>query len=117
MLQKKKIALAAMLLSLSVGVLANKEHSLSTDEAIEAVNKEFNVDVNVLFATRCAACHLGKGLQRGDGPALAETSKDFEQIIERINKGKTPMPAFAGAMKEEEIKALARYVTLIKPKQ
>jgi mono/diheme cytochrome c family protein len=105
----------ALIAGLAGSAAAAEDHSLSSDEAIEAVNKEFKLDVNTLFATRCAACHLGKGLQRGDGPALAETSFSYEKVIERIKKGKTPMPAFDGAIKEEEIKALARYIKLLKP--
>lgn len=106
----------------SVGIAASsfaKEppapQSLTPDEAFEAVKEEFGVDVKTLFATRCAACHLGLGMQRGDGPMLAGTSLDFARVIERIVKGKTPMPGFGGTLKDEQLMGLARYIVSLKP--
>ena len=89
--------------------------TLSVQEARAAVKAETGVEVGTVFATRCAACHLGNGLQKGDGPMLAGTSLDLGRIIERIVKGKTPMPAFSGQISNEHMFALARYIELLKP--
>ncbi len=89
--------------------------SLTPDEAFEAVKEEFGIDVKTVFSTRCAACHLGLGTQRGDGPMLAGTSLDFPRVIELIVKGKRPMPAFGGTLKDEQLMGLARYIVSLKP--
>lgn len=89
--------------------------SLTPDEAFEAVKEEFGVDVKTLFSTRCSSCHMGLGMQRGDGPMLAGTSLDFARVIERIVKGKTPMPGFGGTLKDEQLMGLARYIVSLKP--
>ena len=90
-------------------------HSLTPDEAFAAAKEEFGVDVKTLWATRCAACHLGRGMQRGDGPQLAGTELDFARVIERIVKGKTPMPSFGGTLTDEQLMGLARYIVSLKP--
>jgi mono/diheme cytochrome c family protein len=89
--------------------------SLSPDEAFDAVKEEFGIDVKTLFSTRCSSCHMGLGMQRGDGPMLAGTSLDFARVIERIVKGKTPMPGFGGTLKDEQLMGLARYIVSLKP--
>ena len=89
--------------------------TLSVMEARAAVRAEMGIEVGTVFATRCAACHLGNGMQKGDGPMLAGTSLDLGRIIERIVKGKTPMPAFSGQISNEHMLALARYIELLKP--
>ncbi len=89
--------------------------SLTPEEAFAAVKEEFGIDVKVVFSTRCAACHLGRGMQRGDGPQLAGTELDFARVIERIVKGKTPMPSFGGTLSDEQLMGLARYIVSLKP--
>jgi mono/diheme cytochrome c family protein len=89
--------------------------SLTPAEAFAAVKEEFGVDIKTVFATRCAACHLGQGTQRGDGPMLAGTSLDFARVIERIVKGKTPMPGFGGTLSDEQLMGLARFIVSLKP--
>jgi mono/diheme cytochrome c family protein len=89
--------------------------SLTPEEAFVAVKEEFGVDIKTVFSTRCAACHLGRGMQRGDGPQLAGTGLDFARVIERIVKGKTPMPSFGGTLSDEQLMGLARYITYLKP--
>jgi mono/diheme cytochrome c family protein len=89
--------------------------SLTPEEAFIAVKEEFGIDVKTLFSTRCAACHMGKGMQRGDGPMLAGTSLNFARVIERIVKGKTPMPSFGGTLSDEQLMGLARYIVSLKP--
>ncbi len=89
--------------------------SLTPEEAFVAAKEEFGIDVKMVFSTRCAACHLGRGMQRGDGPQLAGTSLDFARVIERIVKGKTPMPSFGGTLTDEQLMGLARYIVSLKP--
>jgi mono/diheme cytochrome c family protein len=115
-----KIILVSIALSVGVGTQgfaaeAPPPQTLTPDEAFDAAKKEFGIDVKTVFATRCAACHLGQGTQRGDGPILAGTSLDFAKVIERIVKGKTPMPGFGGTLTDEQLMGLARYIVSLKP--
>ena len=115
----KKIMIAiALSASAAMGTYAAeppKPQSLTPEEAFAAVKEEFGIDVKVVFSTRCAACHLGRGMQRGDGPQLAGTDLDFARVIERIVKGKTPMPSFGGTLTDEQLMGLARYIVSLKP--
>lgn len=113
---------AAVMLASSIGIAIPgfaKEppppRSLTPDEAFDAVKEEFGINVKTLFSNRCAACHMGLGMQRGDGPMLAGTSLDFARVIERIVKGKTPMPGFGGTLTDEQLMGLARYIVSLKP--
>ena len=117
----KKIVLA-LALTTSVGMALPSfaaeppaPQSLTPEEAFAAAKAEFGIDVKTVFSTRCAACHLGRGMQRGDGPQLAGTELDFARVIERIVKGKTPMPSFGGTLTDEQLMGLARYIVSLKP--
>ena len=112
------VAMLASSMGLAIQSVAKEPpapQSLTPDEAFDAVKEEFGVDVKTVFSTRCAACHLGLGMQRGDGPMLAGTSLGFARVIERIVKGKTPMPSFGGTLKDEQLMGLARYIVSLKP--
>jgi cbb3-type cytochrome c oxidase subunit III len=67
------------------------------------------------FNEKCAMCHGedGKGKTK-DTPNFtnAEWQKKETDVefIEMIQKGKKPMPGFAGKLSDEEIKALVAYV-------
>jgi cytochrome c553 len=72
------------------------------------------VDVRKLFATNCSWCHQDYGMKAADGPKLAGTQLTEEQVIERITRGKTPMPGFRKVLSKENIEALAKYVKGLK---
>ena len=109
------IALSAGLAMATQAAEPPAPKSLTPEEAFAAAKEEFGVDVKMVFSTRCAACHLGRGMQRGDGPQLAGTELDFARVIERIVKGKTPMPSFGGTLTDEQLMGLARYIVSLKP--
>jgi mono/diheme cytochrome c family protein len=67
-------------------------------------------DVKRLFATRCSWCHQGYGMKQADGPRLAGTDKSREVVIDRIARGKSPMPGFRKQLKPWQIEALADYI-------
>jgi mono/diheme cytochrome c family protein len=64
-----------------------------------------------LFATSCGWCHAEGGREAGKGPKLAGTQRSDEFIVTRIKNGKPgQMPGFAGALKDDQIAALLRYI-------
>lgn len=53
-------------------------------------------------------------MKAADGPKLAGTQLSYEQVIERIQRGKTPMPGFRKLLNQEQIEALASYIKSLK---
>lgn len=84
--------------------------------AVEAAPAPAKPAINVrkLFATNCSWCHQDYGMKAADGPKLAGTSLTEEEVIDRITRGKTPMPGFRKIMSAEQIAALAKYIKSLK---
>ena len=79
--------------------------------AAAAMAEKYNVDIKKLFATNCSWCHDGYGMDGGKGPALAGTSKTYEQVVKQITNGKSGyMPGFGKVLKPEQVQALAEYI-------
>lgn len=72
------------------------------------------IDVRKLFATNCSWCHQDYGMKAADGPKLAGTRLTYEQVIERIQRGKSPMPGFRKLLNQDQIEALATYIKGLK---
>ena len=53
-------------------------------------------------------------MKAADGPKLAGTSLTEEEVVDRITRGKTPMPGFRKIMSAEQIAALAKYIKSLK---
>nr|ARW69235.1 cytochrome c553 [Polysiphonia sp.] len=80
-------------------------------------SEEIDLDAGEqIFSQNCTACHAGgknsvnpaKTLQLED---LSKYSKDtIEAIVNQINNGAGPMPAFAGRLSDDEISNVANYV-------
>jgi mono/diheme cytochrome c family protein len=67
----------------------------------------------VFEANGCASCHTleAAGAAGTIGPNLDESDVSLEQAIEQIRQGGGGMPAFEGRLSEEEIRAVAQFVT------
>jgi cytochrome c6 len=71
------------------------------------------VDAEALFAERCASCH-GPGGSGGSAPQLSDGRvaakyPDIEDQVAVVSGGRGRMPAFAGRLTEDEIRAVVRY--------
>ena len=66
-----------------------------------------------LFTTNCGSCHVLEkaGTSGAVGPNLDESQVTFEQAVQQIRNGGGGMPPFEGRLTDEQIRALARYVT------
>ncbi len=84
-----------------------------TEVAAAIVDKQYSeqkMDVKRLFASRCSWCHQGYGMKQADGPRLAGTHLSRDEVMERIARGKSPMPGFRKQLKPFQIEALADYI-------
>jgi cbb3-type cytochrome c oxidase subunit III len=75
-------------------------------------------DGAALFQQNCAMCHGndGKGFAAIKTPDFTDpkwqasmTDKEIAEVIKNGKKG-TPMPAFGGKLKQEDIQTLVRYI-------
>jgi mono/diheme cytochrome c family protein len=66
-----------------------------------------------VFSENCGSCHVFSpaGTNGTIGPNLDETEVTFEQAVEQVRNGGGGMPAFEDQLSEEEIEAVARYIT------
>jgi len=75
-------------------------------------------DAAATYKAKCAACHGpdGKGSAMGQKMGVrdfssADVQKETDaQLTDSISKGKGKMPAYAGKLKDTEIKELVAYV-------
>ena len=67
-----------------------------------------------LDAGNCAACHTlsDAGSNAMIGPNLNEIRPDIQRIIMAVRNGIGVMPAMEGILSDEEIKAVAHYVSI-----
>ena len=67
-----------------------------------------------LEAGNCAACHTlsDAGSNAMIGPNLNEIRPDIQRIIMAVRNGIGVMPAMEGILSDEEIKAVAHYVSI-----
>lgn len=70
-------------------------------------------DPKSLFTSNCGSCHtLEKAGTSGTvGPNLDEAQPTFEKALRQITNGGGGMPAFGDQLTDEQIRALARYVS------
>jgi mono/diheme cytochrome c family protein len=70
-------------------------------------------DPESLFATSCGSCHVFSpaGTSGTTGPNLDETTLSVDEAARQIAQGGGGMPPFEGQLTDEQIQALAEYVT------
>ena len=63
----------------------------------------------------CTICHTlaDAGAEGSIGPNLDELKPTREQVINAVSGGVGIMPAFEGSLTEEQIKAVADYITAV----
>ena len=63
----------------------------------------------------CASCHTLKdaGATGTVGPNLDQAKPPKDLVVERVTNGKPPMPSFKGQLSDQEIQAVAEYVSTV----
>jgi mono/diheme cytochrome c family protein len=79
------------------------------DESGEVSGKE------VFAAAGCGSCHTlaDAGTTGNVGPNLDEAQPPAELVVERVTNGRGVMPSFRNQLSEEEIRAVADYVSSV----
>ena len=70
------------------------------------------------YTNSCIACHGNQGANGHNGPNLQNSkfAESKENVIDRVTKGGTSMPAFKDTLTPEEIEAVADYIaTVVSP--
>jgi mono/diheme cytochrome c family protein len=83
------------------------------DASIGGGPAEGGDDPQSLFTSNCGSCHVLEkaGTSGTVGPSLDEAQPTFEEAVRQIENGGGGMPAFGGQLTDEQIRALARYVS------
>lgn len=70
-------------------------------------------DGKEIFAASCAACHVlaDAGTTGTVGPNLDDSKPSKELAVERVTNGRGQMPSFKGSLDEQQIQAVAEYVS------
>jgi mono/diheme cytochrome c family protein len=70
---------------------------------------------DVFARSGCASCHTLKdaGATGTVGPNLDEAKPSKDLVVERVTNGKPPMPSFKGQLSDQEIEAVAEYVSTV----
>jgi mono/diheme cytochrome c family protein len=68
-----------------------------------------------IFTTNCAGCHtLGDANARGQvGPNLDELKPDEQTVQRKVTAGGGGMPSFRGQLQDDEINAVAQYLSSV----
>jgi len=67
-----------------------------------------------LYDSNCAGCHGATGAGSAAGtPLNAENAGDVKQVSDITRNGKGSMPGFARKLKDDQIQAIAKYVSTL----
>lgn len=105
--QLASLARTTILLTLAtLGMAAALPASAADDAALKTLGKQ-------LFSQQCAVCHTLKdaAAEGAIGPVLDELKPDAAGVVKALRDGLGSMPSFKGLLSEDQIAALARYVS------
>jgi mono/diheme cytochrome c family protein len=72
-----------------------------------------STDGKAIFTSNCGSCHTlaDAGTNGNVGPNLDQAKPSRELAVERVTNGKGVMPPFKGQLSDEQIQAVAEYVS------
>ncbi len=70
-------------------------------------------DGKAIFAANCGSCHTlaAAGTSGNVGPNLDDAKPPKELVVDRVTNGKGVMPSFKGTLTDEQIEAVATFVS------
>jgi mono/diheme cytochrome c family protein len=87
--------------------------SASPTTTAATTTTEGGADGAAVFTSACGSCHTleAAGTSGTTGPNLDDVQPDAETVEEQVRNGGGGMPAFEGQLSDEEIEAVASYVS------
>lgn len=84
-----------------------------TEEKTEETTQQASADGKAIFTENCAACHTlaAAGASGTVGPNLDDAKPAEDLVVTRVTDGKGAMPSYADQLSEDEIEAVAKYVS------
>lgn len=84
----------------------------TVDETTTSVDEAATDAGRSIFTDNCGSCHVlaDAGTTGLVGPDLDEASLTVDGVEQQVREGGGQMPAFEGALGDEEIRAVAEYV-------
>jgi quinohemoprotein ethanol dehydrogenase len=91
-----------------------KDEDETEDSSDDTVSADTEAGLS-LFESSCLSCHGNQGTGGHNGPDLqvSKVTSDKSAVIEQIKNGSGAMPGFEEMLTEEEINAIAEYVTKV----
>lgn len=85
----------------------------ATTTATTAETTEGGADGAAVFTSNCGTCHTlaAAGTDGTTGPNLDDLKPDEETVEAQVRSGGGGMPAFEGQLSDDEIEAVATYVS------
>jgi cytochrome c551 len=113
----KMITLVLITIAIILGLSACGRTSEPTAPSTAATNpagEPLNPG-QIVYKNYCISCH-GGGLQGAQGPNLQKVGERLskEMIINKIQKGGGGMPAFKVSIKDEDLQAVAEWLSTLK---
>lgn len=92
---------------------ATTTRTTETEEKTEETTQEAAADGKAIFTENCAGCHTlaAAGASGAVGPNLDDAKPSEDLVATMVKDGKGAMPAFEGQLSEDEIEAVAKYVS------
>lgn len=100
----------------TVGILTNhndeekKTAVFSLSEFEKKQQKKYDTG-EAIFTANCLSCHGNLGVNGQNGRNFQIKEKDFNSVVNVVTNGGTKMPSFNSTLTEEEIAAVAKYIT------
>jgi mono/diheme cytochrome c family protein len=87
----------------------------TTEAAGGAGEGDATAGKKVFMDSGCGGCHTLKdaGTSGQVGPDLDEAKPSGDLVVERVTKGKGPMPPFKGKLTDKQIQDVAAYVSSV----
>jgi mono/diheme cytochrome c family protein len=79
----------------------------------EETTEQASADGKAIFTENCAGCHTlaDAGASGEVGPNLDDAKPEKDAVVTMVSAGKGAMPSFQGQLSEDEIEAVAEYVS------
>lgn len=92
---------------------ATTTRTTEAETKTEETTQEAAADGKAIFTENCAGCHTlaDAGASGEVGPNLDDRKPSEDAVTTIVKAGKGAMPAFEGQLSEDEIEAVAKYVS------